>query len=268
VTDVGLNTGGQSLSEKVKATNAQPSTGTGIGTTTSSAPGTAGAGSAPPTGTVYEQATRSAQIAANKAQELSQPVQPYIQKVQETVGPYVQTAVEATSPYVQQAREVAQPYVEKASALAAQGIQVTAAELDKRGVNAETTQQKLADVGQSLKDYGTVGQARANEYIQQAAHQVQNLSADKENKNIVATIFGTIALIWLAFGFSITALLALGIAGTIAAILSRYSRSTVGNRASNSIGGNSIGGASRPRTAPGVETHYPNPSHPDNSLNN
>ena len=49
---------------------------------------------------------------------------------------------------------------------------MTAAELDKRGVNAETTQQKLADVGQSLKDYGTVGQARANEYIQQAAHQV------------------------------------------------------------------------------------------------
>lgn len=51
-------------------------------------------------------------------------------------------------------------------------IRVTAAELDKRGVNMESIQQKTADVSQTLKDYGTVGQARAGEYFQQAIDQV------------------------------------------------------------------------------------------------
>lgn len=48
----------------------------------------------------------------------------------------------------------------------------TAAELDRRGVNIDSIQQKTADVSQSLKDYGTVGQARAGEYLQQAVDQV------------------------------------------------------------------------------------------------
>lgn len=55
--------------------------------------------------------------------------------------------------------------------------------------------------------------------------QAKTIGQERENKNIVATIFGTVLLIWLAFGFSVGALLALGIAGSIAALLSRYSRS-------------------------------------------
>lgn len=273
VTDVGLSSGGQSVTDQVKAVNEAPQGITGIsssaapayvqGSQTSGTSTSATPTAAPPTGTAYEQATRGAHVASNKVQELSQPVQPYIQKVQETVTPYIQTAVDKASPVVQQARDAASPYVQKASELANQGLQATAVELDKRGVNLETSQQKLAEVGQSLKDYGAVGQARAGEYLQQAVDQAKTISSDRENKNIITTIFGTIALIWLAFGFSVTALLALGVAGTIAAVLSRYSRATVGSNT-----GSSVQPSGSSRAAPGVETHYPNPAHPDNSLNN
>ena len=47
-----------------------------------------------------------------------------------------------------------------------------AAELDARGINKDSTQQKLAEVGQTMKDYGAVGQQRAGEYLQQAVDQV------------------------------------------------------------------------------------------------
>lgn len=36
----------------------------------------------------------------------------------------------------------------------------------------ENTKQKLADAGRAAKDYGTVGQQRAGEYLQQAVDQV------------------------------------------------------------------------------------------------
>ena len=52
----------------------------------------------------------------------------------------------------------------------------------------------------------------------------KTIGHDGENKSIVATIFGTVFLVWLAFGFSIGAVFALGVAGSIAAVLSRYSR--------------------------------------------
>lgn len=45
-------------------------------------------------------------------------------------------------------------------------------ELDARGINRDTTQQKLAEVGQTMKDYGAVGQQRAGEYFNQAVDQV------------------------------------------------------------------------------------------------
>ena len=49
-----------------------------------------------------------------------------------------------------------------------------------------------------------------------------------ENRNIVLKIFGAVALIWLAFGFSLTALVSLAIAGVVAAVLSRFTRSRYG----------------------------------------
>lgn len=54
--------------------------------------------------------------------------------------------------------------------------------------------------------------------------QAKSIGHDNENKSLVATIFGTVFLVWLAFGFSIGAVFALGVAGSIAAILSRYTR--------------------------------------------
>ena len=47
---------------------------------------------------------------------------------------------------------------------------------------------------------------------------------DGENKRIVLKIIGSVALLWLAFGFSLTALVALGVAGIVTAVLSRVSR--------------------------------------------
>jgi len=56
------------------------------------------------------------------------------------------------------------------------------------------------------------------------AHCLQAKNMDGENKSIVASILGTVVLVWLAFGFSLVAMLALGVAGTIAALLARFSR--------------------------------------------
>ena len=47
---------------------------------------------------------------------------------------------------------------------------------------------------------------------------------DGENKRIILKILGSVALLWLAFGFSLTALVALGVAGIVTAVLSRFSR--------------------------------------------
>lgn len=49
--------------------------------------------------------------------------------------------------------------------------------MDARGINKDSTQQKLAEVGQVMKDYGAVGQQRAGEYFNQAVDQVRLLPA-------------------------------------------------------------------------------------------
>lgn len=58
---------------------------------------------------------------------------------------------------------------------------MAATELDARGINRDTTQQKLAEVSQTMKDYGTVGQQRAGEYLQQAVDQVLTSSCWNES---------------------------------------------------------------------------------------
>ena len=55
-----------------------------------------------------------------------------------------------------------------------QNCSAAANELDARGINRDSTQQKLAEVGQTMKDYGAVGQQRAGEYLSQAVDQVDS----------------------------------------------------------------------------------------------
>jgi hypothetical protein len=285
--------------------------------TNTNTPTTGVAGSQPQGYVQQAQATAAPYIA--QAQETAAPyvakaqetAGPYVAKAQETVGPYVKQAQETVGPYVSQAQDAASPYVAKARDLGSSAIEsarpvvaqaansasqaassaynTAAAELDARGVNLETTKQKLADVGQTAKDYGAVGQQRAGEYLQQAVDQAKNM--DGENKSIVASIFGTVVLVWLAFGFSLVAMLALGVAGSIAALLARFSSKRVsgkGNTPAEVEGRTStptkqtqtstptkhtqsatpgLAAAARQTQTSGVETHFPKPAHPDNSLN-
>lgn len=250
-------------------------TGAGLGSSTSPSSTTAEAG-------VYQQAKETAAPYIAKAQETAAP---YVAKAQESAGPYVAKAQETAGPYVAKAQELgsaalesARPALNQAANVAGQAYTAAANELDARGINRDTTQQKLAEVGQTMKDYGAVGQQRAGEYFNQAVDQARNIGQDRENKSIVATIFGTVFLVWLAFGFSIGAVFALGVAGSIAAVLSRYSRghgsAQTGQYSSNqpSTGQYSQIPSGGPSTGShtsnaGVETHYPRPAHPDNSLN-
>lgn len=47
-----------------------------------------------------------------------------------------------------------------------------ASELDRQGINSDTSKQRLADIGQGVKDYSAVGGERAAEYLQQAVDTV------------------------------------------------------------------------------------------------
>lgn len=54
--------------------------------------------------------------------------------------------------------------------------------------------------------------------------QAEAIGTDAENQSIVLKILGSLGLVWLAFGFSLTALLGLGFSAAVALVLSRYSR--------------------------------------------
>jgi hypothetical protein len=248
VTDVGLSTNGETdagkhASEGQTTGNAQAAGQTGYLNKATEASRNAAA-------TIGTQAQQVGQIGQQKAAEVYNTVG---EKLEE-YGITKENTQQKLAVAGEKAREVGQ-------ATAAQ----VGAQLEKHGITKDATQQKLSAAGETMKNYGLEAKDRAVEVFQQAANQ-------EENRSLVMQILGAVALIWLAIGFSLKALVSLAIAGILAAVLSRFSRNRADHTTrdtTSSTGPRETGTTvttSTTSSTPAYETHYPNAVNQHNTL--